>query len=163
MKGLKYPIGIQSFSEIRSNGYVYIDKTEYIFKLLDNGKYKFLSRPRRFGKSLFISILEAFFKGEKAFIDEYDTPITSTIDRPELQARLSATLYGFYSSLKSLDNHLRFCMLTGVTKKPHRKCSKTYLPSTSILLLFSSRQATSQLRSTTGTRVCSLSAILIVR
>ena len=200
MKGLNYPIGMQSFREIRSNGYVYIDKTEYIFKLLDNGKYKFLSRPRRFGKSLFISTLEAFFKGEKSLfeglaidrllpgswpvhpvihldfsgedynsidvlemkinsfllryermyglqsenitlserfrnvvrtlhentgmqvvilIDEYDTPITSTIDRPELQARLSATLYGFYSSLKSLDNHLKFCMLTGVTKYGH--------------------------------------------
>ena len=62
---MKYPIGIQSFDEIRKGGYVYVDKTEYLFKLVDTGKYYFLSRPRRFGKSLMISTLEAYFLGKK--------------------------------------------------------------------------------------------------
>lgn len=60
-----YPIGIQSFSEIREGGYVYVDKTAYIYKLASTGKYYFLSRPRRFGKSLLISTMEAYFKGRK--------------------------------------------------------------------------------------------------
>ncbi|WP_448517886.1 AAA family ATPase, partial [Rhodoflexus sp.] len=47
----KYPIGIQDFGELRRGGYVYIDKTPHIFRLIDQGKYYFLSRPRRFGKS----------------------------------------------------------------------------------------------------------------
>lgn len=65
MSQIKYPIGIQSFSEIRNNGYLYVDKTEYIHELVDTGKYYFLSRPRRFGKSLMISTLEALFKGRR--------------------------------------------------------------------------------------------------
>ncbi len=64
----KYPIGIQSFSEIRMGGYLYVDKTMYIRPLL-SGKYHFLSRPRRFGKSLFLSTLEAYFKGRKELFE----------------------------------------------------------------------------------------------
>ncbi len=60
-----YPIGIQSFSEIRKGGYVYVDKTGYIYKLASTGKYYFLSRPRRFGKSLLVSTMDAYFKGKK--------------------------------------------------------------------------------------------------
>ena len=60
-----YPIGIQSFEIIRKEGYAYIDKTEHIWRLATTGKYYFLSRPRRFGKSLLISTLEAYFKGKK--------------------------------------------------------------------------------------------------
>lgn len=62
---MKYPIGIQHFSELRTNGWVYVDKTAVIYRLLSSGKYYFLSRPRRFGKSLLISTLEAYFKGQK--------------------------------------------------------------------------------------------------
>lgn len=51
----KYPIGIQDFRELRTGGYVYIDKTHEAFNLIETGKYYFLSRPRRFGKSLLIS------------------------------------------------------------------------------------------------------------
>ena len=61
----KYPVGIQDFGEIRNNGYVYVDKTEFAYKLVDQGKYYFLSRPRRFGKSLFISTLECLFLAKK--------------------------------------------------------------------------------------------------
>ncbi len=62
---MKYPIGIQNFGEIRRDGYVYIDKTALMWKMVDEGKYYFLSRPRRFGKSLLLSTLEAFFSGER--------------------------------------------------------------------------------------------------
>lgn len=62
---MKYPIGIQNFDEIRIGEYAYIDKTRLIYKLVDEGKYYFLSRPRRFGKSLLISTLEAYFRGQK--------------------------------------------------------------------------------------------------
>lgn len=62
---MKYPIGIQHFENIRSGNYVYVDKTEYIFNLVDTGKYYFLSRPRRFGKSLLLSTMEAYFSGRK--------------------------------------------------------------------------------------------------
>ena len=65
MSNKKYPVGIQSFSDIRKGGYFYIDKTDLIYKLVQTGKYYFLSRPRRFGKSLLISTLEAYFKGKK--------------------------------------------------------------------------------------------------
>jgi hypothetical protein len=61
----KYPVGIQDFGEIRTNGYVYVDKTEYVHRLVEQGKYYFLSRPRRFGKSLFISTLECLFLAKK--------------------------------------------------------------------------------------------------
>lgn len=62
---IKYPIGIQSFSEIREGGYVYVDKTEIIHNLTESGKYFFLSRPRRFGKSLMLSTIKAYFEGRK--------------------------------------------------------------------------------------------------
>lgn len=62
---MKYPIGIQHFPKLIENGYVYVDKTRYIRKLVDEGEYYFLSRPRRFGKSLFISTLQAFFEGRR--------------------------------------------------------------------------------------------------
>ena len=62
----KYPIGIQTFSEIRNKAFLYIDKTEYIHRLVHaDSKYIFLSRPRRFGKSLLTSTLEAYFQGRK--------------------------------------------------------------------------------------------------
>ena len=58
-----YPIGVQSFTTLREDGYIYVDKTAYIEKLITNGKYYFLSRPRRFGKSLLLSTIEAFYRG----------------------------------------------------------------------------------------------------
>lgn len=62
----KYPIGIQTFSEIRERNYLYIDKTQYLVDFIDKGyKYVFLSRPRRFGKSLFASMIHAYYEGRK--------------------------------------------------------------------------------------------------
>lgn len=61
----KYPIGIQSFEKLRRGNYVYVDKTDLIYRLAYYGNYYFLSRPRRFGKSLLISTLDAYFSGKK--------------------------------------------------------------------------------------------------
>lgn len=64
-----YPIGIQSFEKVRSGNYSYIDKTELIFQLVNSGQYYFLSRPRRFGKSLLVSTIEAYFQGKKELFE----------------------------------------------------------------------------------------------
>lgn len=62
----RYPVGIQTFSEIRERNYLYIDKTQYLVDFIDKGyKYVFLSRPRRFGKSLFASMIHAYYEGRK--------------------------------------------------------------------------------------------------
>ena len=62
---MKYPIGIQDFESIINGGYVYVDKTALVYRLVTEGKIYFLSRPRRFGKSLLVSTLEAYFQGRK--------------------------------------------------------------------------------------------------
>ena len=63
----KLPIGVQSFEELRTEGYLYVDKTDLIYKLVTEGKQYFLSRPRRFGKSLLTTTLQAYFGGRKDF------------------------------------------------------------------------------------------------
>ena len=65
VKRMKYPIGIQDFAQIIQDGYVYVDKTDLVYKLATEGKIYFLSRPRRFGKSLLISTLKYYFLGRK--------------------------------------------------------------------------------------------------
>ena len=65
----KLPIGIQDFEKIRSGNFIYVDKTEYIFSLVCSGAPYFLSRPRRFGKSLFLSTLRAYFEGKKELFE----------------------------------------------------------------------------------------------
>ena len=62
---MKYPIGIQSFDQLIEDGYVYVDKTDLVYKLTHEGKIYFLSRPRRFGKSLLVSTLENYYLGRK--------------------------------------------------------------------------------------------------
>ena len=192
----KYPIGIQDFEKLRKEGYCYIDKTSCVYDLVQKGSYYFLSRPRRFGKSLLISTLEAYFEGKKdlfeglaiaglekdwkkypilhldlntqkygsekslmtlleenvvgweakygrnaaevgierrfagvirrahemtgertvILVDEYDKPLLQTIDNEQLQGAYRTLLKAFYGALKSEDAHIRFAMLTGVTK-----------------------------------------------
>ena len=68
-KLLKLPIGIQDFENLRQEGYLYVDKTKYLIDLVDNGKVYFLSRPRRFGKSLTISTFDALFSGKKELFE----------------------------------------------------------------------------------------------
>ena len=62
---IKYPVGIQDFRKLREMGYVYVDKTKFIKNMISSPKYYFLSRPRRFGKSLFLTTLEAYFEGDR--------------------------------------------------------------------------------------------------
>ncbi|MBO8449141.1 MAG: ATP-binding protein [Bacteroidetes bacterium] len=192
----KYPIGIQDFEKLRKEGYYYIDKTSYVYDLVEKGNYYFFSRPRRFGKSLLISTIEAYFEGKKnlfdglaiavlekdwkkypvlhldlntqryetensllslleenvvgweekygrnaaevgierrfagvirrahemtgertvILVDEYDKPLLQTIDDEHLQDAYRTLLKAFYGALKSEDAHIRFAMLTGVTK-----------------------------------------------
>ena len=69
MTDRKYPIGIQTFSEIIKNGYVYVDKTDLVWQLTHYAKYVFLSRPRRFGKSLLTTTLDSYFRGEKELFE----------------------------------------------------------------------------------------------
>lgn len=198
---IRYPIGIQNFEKLRRENLLYIDKTEYIENLLRQGSYFFLSRPRRFGKSLFLSTLKAYFEGKRelfkglyldmvediswdphpvilidfngenykvenalvpkissqledyenrygiiperedtlsvrfsriirvakektgknvvVLIDEYDKPILDTVHLPELHEENRNILAGFYAVIKSSDEHIRFCMLTGITKFSH--------------------------------------------
>ena len=66
---MKYPIGIQSYESLRRDGYVYVDKTALIYQLVTTGRYYFLSRPRRFGKSLLISTLQAYFEGKRELFE----------------------------------------------------------------------------------------------
>lgn len=189
MKNL--PIGIQSFESLRKDDYLYVDKTSLVFDLTHNGKYFFLSRPRRFGKSLLLSTLKAYFEGRKdlfeglaimelehdwkqhpvlhldlntgnyttvdglidmfrshiqtwetiygiqpqaeslpmrlaniitsldnvvILIDEYDKPLIETLDKPELNSLFRDNMRGMYSVLKTCDKHIRFAMLTGVSR-----------------------------------------------
>ena len=192
----KYPVGIESFYDIRTGGYVYVDKTKYIYDLVDSGMYYFLSRPRRFGKSLLLSTMEEYFSGNRelfkglaieelesdwksypvlrlnlngnftsdgelvscleyhlvrweelfgltkpevfsfstrfascieaaykqtgqkvvVLVDEYEQPITDTLDNPELNQKHRDMLRGFYGCLKPLNRYLKFVFMTGVSK-----------------------------------------------
>ena len=190
----KLPIGLQDFARLRQENYLYVDKTEQLYELATSGVYYFLSRPRRFGKSLLVSTLTELFRGNQALfqglwvhdrwdwsrtnpvldfrfnksgykvtgletflyeelaekaatygltltkssypaqfeelvvklarqggpvvvlIDEYDKPILDYLDDlPQAQANREV-LKNFYSVLKPLDPHLRFVLLTGVSK-----------------------------------------------
>lgn len=192
----KYPIGIQSFESLIREGYIYVDKTDLIHKLVSTGNYYFLSRPRRFGKSLLLSTIEAYFRGQRELfrglaidrltdkwephpvlhldlnnqkyekaedidvildhflkkwetdygvtdrqdsislrfanvieaahektgrkvvilVDEYDKPLTETLSDESLADKFRDSLRAFFGNLKTQDRHIRFAMLTGVTR-----------------------------------------------
>ena len=78
----KYPVGIQSFEKIRTDGYIYVDKTPLIYKMITEGCPYFLSRPRRFGKSLLCSTLEAVFQGRRELFEAFTTE--DGIEQPQL-------------------------------------------------------------------------------
>ncbi|MGM9738799.1 MAG: AAA family ATPase [Candidatus Cryptobacteroides sp.] len=101
-----YPIGIQSFEEIRRNGYVYVDKTERIYDLVTTGKYYFLSRPRRFGKSLLISTLEAYFRGKKDLFEGLAMAELEKdwVEYPVLHLDLNTQKYDTVQALDSILN-----------------------------------------------------------
>ena len=104
-----YPIGIQSFSEIRNGGYVYVDKTNAIYSLASTGKYYFLSRPRRFGKSLLISTMEAYFSGRKELFQglAMETLEKDWTEYPVLHLDLTGSRYTSIADLEEkLGKHL---------------------------------------------------------
>jgi len=68
-ESVKYPVGVQDFESLRKDNYLYIDKTALIYKLVNTGRYYFISRPRRFGKSLLVSTLSAYFQGKKELFE----------------------------------------------------------------------------------------------
>ena len=104
----KYPVGIQSFESLRRGGYLYIDKTNLIYRLVSTGKYYFFSRPRRFGKSLLISTLEAYYSGRKdlfqgLYIDQQEKDWFSY---PILHIDLNAQKYDTSESLDEILNDI---------------------------------------------------------
>ena len=104
-----YPIGIQNFESLRKDDYVYIDKTALIHQLVSSGRYYFLSRPRRFGKSLLISTLEAYFQGKRELFEglAMATLEKEWVKRPVLHLDLNIGKYDTPDSLdKMLDNAL---------------------------------------------------------
>ncbi len=106
---MKYPIGIQTFADIRNEGFVYVDKTALIYQLVNEGKYYFLSRPRRFGKSLLISTLESYFSGQKELFKglAIEKLETEWKQYPVLHLDLNARDYENVQSLKAeLNKHL---------------------------------------------------------
>ena len=106
----KYPVGIQTFSKIIEEGYTYVDKTAFIKPLLSQGQYIFLSRPRRFGKSLMLSTLEAYFEGRRELFkglaaDSMDLDWTPS---PVLRFDFNAENFSLEDGLERLlDTYLR--------------------------------------------------------
>ena len=103
-KAVKYPVGQQSFEALREGGFIYIDKTRYIHKILDGSQYFFLGRPRRFGKSLFLSTMKCFFEGKRhLFKDLYiDTIDWDWEPYPVLYLDLNSLQYSSEEELDSL-------------------------------------------------------------
>ncbi len=107
---MKYPIGIQTFSEIINKGYLYFDKTALVHKLANDSKYYFLSRPRRFGKSLLVTTLEAYFQGRKELFEGLAISKLETEWKqyPVLHIDLNAADYRSEEALISIiDRHIR--------------------------------------------------------
>ena len=105
-----YPIGIQNFEKIREGGYVYVDKTDLIYQIVRTGGYYFLSRPRRFGKSLLVSTMEAYFQGKKELFKglALEKQEKDWTNYPVLHLDLSGKTYNKAEDLEiTLDQHLR--------------------------------------------------------
>lgn len=106
---MKYPIGIQSFEVIRNGGFVYVDKTDIIYRMAQEGIYYFMHRPRRFGKSLAVSTMQAYFEGRKELfnglkIAELEKDWTAY---PVLHLDLNSRNYASVEALRSeLEKHL---------------------------------------------------------
>ena len=111
----KLPIGVQSFKDLRNNRYLYVDKTEYLFRLVNSSRVYFLSRPRRFGKSLFLSTLAAYFLGQKElfeglFLEQAEEELAMQENRSAWQEY--PVLYldfntGQYDTIESLESRLQ--------------------------------------------------------
>ena len=101
-----YPIGIQNFESLRNDGYFYVDKTALLYRLAKTGRYFFLSRPRRFGKSLMISTLQAYFEGKKELFEglAIEQLEKEWVKRPVLHIDLNIEKYNTPDSLDKILN-----------------------------------------------------------
>ncbi|MBD5338596.1 MAG: AAA family ATPase [Bacteroides sp.] len=121
MAAEKYPIGIQTFSEIIEGGYTYVDKTGFIPELVNEGKYYFLSRPRRFGKSLLLSTLHAYFDGRRELFKglALDTADVDWTPAPVLHFDLNAENFKDEDGLVNLLEYLlsRYEQMYDITEK----------------------------------------------
>lgn len=106
-----YPIGIQNFEKLREEGFVYVDKTDKIYSLVSNGGYYFLSRPRRFGKSLLVSTMEAYFQGRRELFKglAIDSLEKEWVKYPVLHLSLGGSSY---SSMYELESKLAYLLGT---------------------------------------------------
>ncbi len=105
-----YPIGIQDFESLRMDGYVYVDKTMHIHRLVTTGRYYFLSRPRRFGKSLLVSTMKAYFSGKRELFQGLAMEQLETLwtEYPVLHLDLNTGKYDREEELTSiLNRHLK--------------------------------------------------------
>ncbi len=105
----KLPIGIQSFEDIRNQGFLYVDKTALIYKMATMGKPYFLSRPRRFGKSLLLSTIEAYFQGKRELFKglAIEKLETDWLEYPVLHLDLNAEKYTSIEALTYiLERHI---------------------------------------------------------
>lgn len=135
-----YPIGIQTFSELRTKDYVYIDKTEYVYRMTHSaGKYMFLSRPRRFGKSLLVSTLHAYFEGRKDLFQglaieqlekewkqypvlHFDMSTAKNMNREQLESELNVKLHKYEQIYaKEVEEQKPNQRLQGLIERAYRK------------------------------------------
>ena len=105
-KQIKYPVGIQTFSEIIKGGYLYVDKTARIHQLVMSCKYVFLSRPRRFGKSLLASTLESLFKGQRELFAALDIADLDFDWHQRAVFRIDLSGMNYTDKPEALDNRL---------------------------------------------------------
>ena len=127
-KRLKLPIGIQTFEDIRTEGYVYVDKTKYLVNLIDTGKIYFFARPRRFGKSLTISTFDAMFSGKKELFNGLYAE--EFMSRPEFKPspviRLDMSKVATNKGIEGVDQSI-LNLTRQVAKKLHVEVSDTQL------------------------------------
>ena len=105
-----YPIGVQDFESLRKDGYAYVDKTALVHKMVSEGRYYFLSRPRRFGKSLLVSTLRAYFEGKRELFQGLAIAGLEKVwtERPVLHLDLNTENYRVAESLHSILNRNLF-------------------------------------------------------
>ena len=128
---MKYPIGIQQFEKLREDEWVYVDKTRLIYELVQGGSCYFLSRPRRFGKSLLLSTLDAYFQGKKHLfeglaIESLEKEWTA---HPVLHLDLNAEHYASLNELNNLlDTYLRkWESMYGTTESGNPSLSQRFM------------------------------------
>lgn len=138
-----YPVGIQTFSEIIGRNYLYIDKTGYVYRMTHSAsKYMFLSRPRRFGKSLLASTLHSYFEGRKELfkglviekletewmsypVFHFDMSLAKHVDRERLESMLNIQLYRYEEIYGRLDGEVMLNdRLTGLIQRAYQQTGK---------------------------------------